>query len=163
MHRRLAFALTAAPFGLLGALLNPRAPLGHRLFGDVQLDGADPSGIQMGLLVLVAIVEVAGFTFGGLFLVRGWGLTQRYIPSPRLARAAHFAIVWSLMSWVPHGALHQTNGHDLWRLIAIEYAFHVTLIASAAILAISVVAVCRIRTTNERLPSQSGLGQSPVA
>ncbi len=162
MGRRLAFAATAAPFGVLGALLNPRAPLGAWLFGPVELHGVTPTPAQFGLLAGVGIVEVVAFALGGLFLVRGRSVVRRIIPSPRLAVAAHLALAWCLMSWVPHDALHQTNGSNLWRLVAIEYAFHVTLLAAAGILVWSMVAACRIQTVARKESALAGRSQPPA-
>ncbi len=61
------------------------------------------------------------------------------------AWAMYLSIGWLLVSWWPHGHLHQHNGHDVQGLLYIEYGFHV-----APMLAGLVVAYCFLTLTRER-------------
>lgn len=120
---------------LLGLALTPASPLGARLYPPMET-GQTPTGAQVPLLVVITVVEALAFGLGLAILVDGFGLLRAAAPAaPRVARAAHLALVWLLASWVPHDALHRHNGMDLAGLIRIEYAFHVTLIAAAVVVA----------------------------
>ncbi|HET6405014.1 MAG TPA: hypothetical protein VFH78_10230 [Candidatus Thermoplasmatota archaeon] len=120
---------------LVGFMLNPHAPLGAALFGAPPAGDHEPTGGQVGALMAVALVEAIAFGLGLAFLVFGYAAMARRLGSDGSTRLAHLAVVWGLMSWVPHTAMHQTNGDNIARLIVIEYAFHVTLVLAAAALA----------------------------
>jgi hypothetical protein len=126
---------TVVVFTVLGFLLSPQAPLGAAIWGAPPAGGEDPTGAQIGLLMFVALVESIAFGLGVAFLVFAFPALVRALDPGAPARIAHLAIAWGLVSWVPHSALHQTNGDNMARLIVIEYAFHVTLIVAAAALA----------------------------
>lgn len=134
---------TVAAFTLLGLLLTPHAPLGSVLWGPMPEGGAQPTGGQIGALMLVALIECVAFGLGAAFLLFGFPTVRRLVPRAGLARAAWLAIGWSLVSWVPHTALHQTAGDDFAKLVGIEYAFHVTLVLGAAAVAWALVATAR--------------------
>lgn len=128
--------LVAIAFAIVGFLLNPNAPLGGMLFGaPPEGSGPSPSGAQIAALMVVALVESIAFGVGVALLAFGLPRARRLIPRAGLATAAWIAVVWLLVSWVPHTAMHQTAGRDFAKLVAIEYAFHVTLVAGGAILA----------------------------
>jgi len=48
-----------------------------------------------------------------------------------------------LVSWWPHGHLHQVVGENFQQLLYIEYAFHVTLIIGALVLAYGFLSLLR--------------------
>jgi hypothetical protein len=50
-------------------------------------------------------------------------------------RPVYVAIAWQLVSWWPHDNSHMASGIDLDGLLMIEYAFHMTLILSALVVA----------------------------
>ena len=65
----------------------------------------------------------------------GWQYVQKARENFKKRFAAmYMAIIWLLVSWWPHDHFHSQVGSDMWRLIRIEYAFHVTLILAAAVL-----------------------------
>lgn len=149
---RIGIVAVALVGTLLGLLLSPHAPLGGMLFGAPPAGGAEPTGAQLGALMLVAAVEAVAFGLGLAFLAYGLGAMERRLGSSGATRAAHLAIVWGLVSWVPHSAMHQTNGDDFARLVVIEYAFHVTLVLAAGVLAWALV----------RAPRARGVGAAPA-
>jgi hypothetical protein len=55
--------------------------------------------------------------------------------SGTLTRLAHFSIAWLVFSWWPEDSLHLHVGYNLGRLLAIEYAFHITLMIARVIVA----------------------------
>jgi hypothetical protein len=57
----------------------------------------------------------------------------------------YLSIGWLLISWWPHGHLHQHSGNDVQGLLYIEYGFHV-----APMLAGLVVAYCFLSLMRER-------------
>lgn len=120
---------------VLGFMLNPQSPIGGALWGTMPEGGEEPTGTQIGLLMAVSLLEAIAFGAGIAFLLFGHAAMTRVLGSTGFARAAQLAIVWGLASWVPHSAMHQTNGDNMARLIVIEYVFHVTLIAAAALIA----------------------------
>lgn len=120
---------------VVGFMLNPQSPVGAALWGAAPEGGEAPTGGQIGLLMAVSLVEAIAFGVGLAFLFFGRSAMRRVLGSGGFATAAQLAIAWGLLSWVPHSAMHQTNGDNMARLIVIEYVFHVTLIAAAALLA----------------------------
>ena len=130
-------AVTLA-FGLLGFAIEANGPLGPAIWGAAPESGAEPTGAQLPLLIVVGVTEALAFGLGFAFLLFGWTrVANAPGVSKALGTAAAAAIAWGLLSWVPHSAMHITNApDDFGRLIFIEYAFHVTLIVAAAVLAL---------------------------
>lgn len=95
-----------------------------------------PSEVQLPFFVVLALIEALLFGLGIAFLIFG-------LPTVRRAAArvgvnpwpVFVAIAWQLLSWWPHDNLHVATGLDYWPLLGIEYAFHLTLIISALIVA----------------------------
>lgn len=138
-----AVVLVAA---VVGFALQPNGPLGSLVWPPVE-GGTEPVGVQLPLLMAVGVWEALAFGAGVAFLVFGWPLVARSTVAPALARATHLAIAWGLVSWVPHTSMHISNhATDLGRLIVIEYVFHVTLVAAAAITAWFFVETLRARS-----------------
>lgn len=128
---------------VVGFMLDANSPLGMAIWGEAPA-GPEPSGTEVSLLILVSVLQAIGFGLGVAFLVFGWAYVRAAPVSNNLALAAYLAIGWNLVSWVPHTAMHVTNAHDdFMRLILIEYLFHVTLVATAAILAWFFVQIVR--------------------
>jgi hypothetical protein len=71
-----------------------------------------------------------------------------------LTWTAYLAIGWFLVNWWPHDSLHQHVGLELGGLLAIEYAFHVTLMIAGAALAYFLVTLLRRATAAQA--GQSG-------
>lgn len=137
---------TLVVFALVGLMLNPNAPLGAAIFGTPPESDHGPTGGQIAALMVVALVESLAFGLGFAFLLFGLPAVRRAVPHAGPARAVWLATTWALVSWVPHTALHQTVGEDFAKLVAIEYAFHVTLVLGAAAIAWALVTRARAPT-----------------
>jgi len=129
--------------GVLAFLASPNAPLGG--FWGAQAEGAAPTGVQTLLFMILGAIQSLVFGLGIAFLIFGFSLTGARMPANLgWARAAHFAIAWSLFSWWPHSNFHQTLVPDnISGLLAIEYGFHVTLILAGLIVAYFFVTTMR--------------------
>jgi hypothetical protein len=95
-----------------------------------------PTGTQLPLFVGLAALSALTFGAGVSFLMFGLPAVRRAAsPAGVPAWLVYLAIGWSLVSWWPHNNLHLANGDDLSGLLAIEYAFHVSLYATALVVA----------------------------
>lgn len=121
--------------GFIAFLTGPSAPLGH--FWGVHGESPSPTSIQILLLLVLSAIQSLALGLGVAYLIFGWSHIKSGLPAHRsLELATHLAISWSLISWWPHSNFHQSVGMgNLSSLLAIEYAFHVTLILSALIVA----------------------------
>ncbi|MGI8876675.1 MAG: hypothetical protein ACR2KP_20595 [Egibacteraceae bacterium] len=132
-----AFAAITLGGGVLAFLFAPQAPIGRMLWpATVALDPA-PVGAQIGLFMLQGAISALAFGAGVAFLLLGREPLQRLFGLGRagLATATHLAVFWLLWSWWLHEGLHMVAGLHAGRLLAIEYAFHVTLIVAGGVLA----------------------------
>jgi hypothetical protein len=106
----------------------------------------DPSAAQLPFFVVLQVVTCLTFGLGVAFLLFGLPVVLRVSADWKLrAWLAYLSIGWLLVSWWPHGHLHQHNGHDVQGLLYIEYGFHV-----APMLAALVVAYCFLPLRRER-------------
>jgi hypothetical protein len=134
MKTQTKVVLVTLGLATLAFLTESHGPLGAFWAPDPSMPQA--TGAQVPLFMLLGAVEALGFGLGVSFLLFGFSPLKATFPvSPRLARAAHLSIAWLLMNWWAHDSLHVHNGMNLNGLLGIEYAFHVTLIVSGAILA----------------------------
>lgn len=131
---------------IVGFLLQGTSPVGGMIWPPAE-GGPSPEGAQLPLLIVVGIIEATAFGAGVAFLAFGREHLRNAPVSSGLATAAYLAIAWGLVSWVPHTSLHISIGPNFWALIGIEYAFHVTLVLSAAVLAWFFVEVVRAPAT----------------
>jgi hypothetical protein len=141
------FVLITVAAAVAAFPLSPRAPLGQLLWpATVDLDSA-PAGIQLGLFMLLGVIEALAFGVGLAVLVLGRATVRRVVPPDRagLATAMHVALFWLLWSWWLHDGLHMVAGLHTGSLLAIEYAFHVTLIAAGSVLAYALTTAARHR------------------
>ncbi len=138
MNTKTRWILSTLAFAIVGLLIEPHSPSGAMIWGEPaeDPDEAGPTSAQLGLLMAITLVQVVGFGVGFSVLVHGWKAARRNGTS---ATVALVAVVWGLVSWVPHGAAHMTIGANLSDLIVVEYVFHLTLVASAAALAIFIL------------------------
>ena len=69
------------------------------------------------------------------FVALGWPV-MRALPKEGsgLTKAAFASVSWLFLNWWMHGNMHVHNGFDVWGLITIDYAFHLTIIVATAIL-----------------------------
>ena len=95
-----------------------------------------PTDAQVPFLIGLSVAEALAFGAGVVFLLSGWRFVERLIALPPWLRLASFlSVAWLLVSWWPHDNLHIHHALDLSALIAIEYAFHVSVMGCGAILA----------------------------
>jgi hypothetical protein len=98
----------------------------------------------MPFFMVVSLFEALALGLGVSFLVFGLPLVRRVSLDLKIrAWLMYLGIGWVLVSWWPHGNLHMSNGDNMQRLLYIEYAFHVTLIISAAIVAYCFLSLLR--------------------
>lgn len=133
-------AFLASPNGPLGVFWRPA----EGLF-------PPPSNGQLFMLVLLNIIEVVTFGLGISFVIFGYPLVRNAMPASKgLTLATYLSIAWLLVSWWPHDSLHFATGFNLNALIALEYAFHVSLMVTGAVLAYFFFALLRQRATAPR-------------
>lgn len=133
----------------------PAMALGSVLF-PASSDWPVPEGRQLLFLGGFAAIEALAFGLAVAFLVLGWPIVSRIVgPSRRPTLAAYLATAWLLGNWWLHDNLHLTNGVNINGLIAIEYAFHATLIVAGGIVGWQL-----FRSANEGHPP---VGNRPVA
>lgn len=138
--------LVALIAACIAFLTESHGPLGG--FWAPSPDMPQATGIQTPLFMILGISEALGLGLGVAFLLFGYSTIRATAPvSPALARAAHLSIFWLLANWWAHDSLHIHNGMNLNGLLAIEYAFHVTLILAGVMLARFFLAV------SEAMPS----------
>jgi hypothetical protein len=98
--------------------------------------GAQPTAGQLVFFILLEAIQSLAFGLGISFLLFGLPTVRRVSPNSRLmAWAMYLSIGWLLVSWWPHGHLHQVVGENLQGLLYIEYGFHVTTIIGTVVLA----------------------------
>lgn len=100
-----------------------------------------PGGRSMPVAVIpfflgMKIVEGLALGAGICFVLLGWRLLRRTGESRALTVLAYLSISWYLVNWWLHDNLHAVNGQNLSGLLAIEYAFHFTLMVAAGVLAV---------------------------
>jgi hypothetical protein len=106
----------------------------------------EPTATQLPQFIVLQVVTCLTFGLGVSFLVFGWHVVREVSANWKLrAWLAYLSIGWLLVSWWPHGHLHQHNGHDVQGLLYIEYGFHV-----APMLAGLIVAYCFLSLMRER-------------
>ncbi|HVF98504.1 MAG TPA: hypothetical protein VND68_01590 [Chloroflexia bacterium] len=135
-------------------------PLGQMLWAPAS-DGTHEEMAMSGLMLLgfigVGVFEGLALGIGISFLVLGLPVVRRLAAatgSGALAWSAFASIIWFLVSWWPHDGLHRSMGDDMAALLAVEYAFHVTLIAAGAILAYAFVrAASRLLANGQSEPA----------
>jgi hypothetical protein len=111
----------------------PAFALGPVLFPPSS-DFPSPVGLQLPLLMGVAAAEALAMGLAVAFLLFGWPLVRQVVgPSRSRTVAAYLATAWLAGNWWLHDNLHISNGADINGLIAIDYAFHTTLIVAAVI------------------------------
>lgn len=133
MNWKPALAVTLG-LTVVAVLANPSGPLGG--FWRPAADMPTPTGAELPFAILLKIAEGLTFGLGISFLIFGYPMVRAVLPaSTGLTRTAHVSIAWVLSNWWPHDSLHIANGMNLGGLLAIEYAFHITLMIAGAILA----------------------------
>jgi hypothetical protein len=129
---RWRFAIIAIVIGLVSI------PTSLVLFRPPNLPaGAVVPAAAIVLLVGMKVFEGLALGTGIAFLIFGYPLLKRAGQSRMLTLLAYLAIGWYLVNWWPHDNLHIVTGtSNVWALLAIEYAFHCTMMAAAGVLAV---------------------------
>jgi len=97
-----------------------------------------PTPSQLPYLIGMSAIEALAFGFGIAFIIYGWPLVKQMAKgSKKGAGIMYVSLAWLLISWWPHDNLHIHNALDIGGLIAIEYAFHATLIGVGLVLVYS--------------------------
>lgn len=128
--------------GILAFLLEPNGPLGS--FWAPAPTVPEATGIQVPLFILLGVAEAIVFGLGISFLIFGrrWIQELGQVSKSR-AFVTYLSIAWLLVNWWPHDSLHIHNGENLNGLLAIEYGFHITLMAAGLIVAAFFLKVLR--------------------
>ena len=106
----------------------------------------EPTAAQLPFFIVLQVVTTLTFGLGISFLLFGLPVVRRVSADSKLrAWLMYLSIGWLLISWWPHGHLHQHNGHDVQGLLYIDYGFHV-----APMLATLVLAYCFLSLMRER-------------
>ena len=118
--------------------------LGQKIWPNPAGAPAPPSSLLPVFIGLEAFSAIV-FGLGVSFLVFGYGAVARARQPAWLTYGTYVSLAWLLVSWWPHGNLHRVTQTGNWtNLLAIDYGFHLTLMAAAG-----VVAVFFLRTLRE--------------
>jgi hypothetical protein len=132
----LTVALVAIPTFLLGAGTPLGAPLWRAAWpfheGDLHVTW------QLPFFMAVGAIESVATGLGVAFAIHGRNVARRFAPGARPGLVVA-AVAWLLGNWWVHDSLHITNGMDATGLLIIDFAFHVSLIACAAVVAWALV------------------------
>lgn len=118
------------PAFFLGPMIWPPSPDIH------------PTQSQLPYLIVLSLIEALTFGFGIAFIIYGWPRVKAATgDATRTARVMYVSLAWLAVSWWPHDNLHVYNALDINGLIAIDYAFHLTVIIAGLVLAYSFFAL----------------------
>ena len=106
-------------------------------------DAPEPTSAQLPLFIALGAFEAIAMGLAVAVMLFGTSWFQKLFSDPARMRAAHLSVVWLLGNWWIHDNLHIMNGMNLSGLLAIEYAFHVTLMVAGAALAWAVAGQAR--------------------
>jgi hypothetical protein len=129
MHTSIKVTFTTLGAAVLALFLS-------RILWPMPAGAPTPSGAQLPFFMVLAILEALIFGVGVSFLAFGLPIVRRAAVRAGVpAWPVYLAIGWSLVSWWPHNNFHLANGDNLTGLLAIEYAFHVSLYVTGLIIA----------------------------
>jgi hypothetical protein len=98
---------------------------------------AEPPPGLVPFFIGLSAAESVLFGLGVCFIVFGYRRVARAGQPLWLSYATYLAVAWLMLSWWPHDNLHRTTLAGNWTgLLAIDYGFHLTLMASIAIVAL---------------------------
>ncbi|MGE5172449.1 MAG: hypothetical protein ACM3MD_01335 [Betaproteobacteria bacterium] len=140
--------IVGIPAFLLGPVIWPPSP-------EIQ-----PNQAQLPYLIVLSAIEALAFGFGIAFVFYGWRLVKQLAGGAgKAAVAMYVSLVWLLVSWWPHDNLHIHNALNINGLIAIEYAFHVTVIVTALLLAYTFFSLFKPATERVEAREECPAGQ----
>src|SRR3712207_530540 len=117
-----------------------------------------PTAAQLPFFIVLQVVTSLTFGLGVSLLLFGLPVVRRVSADWKLrAWLMYLSIGWLLVSWWPHGHLHQHNGHDVQGLLYIEYGFHVAPMLAGLILAYCFLPLMRERSGNGTREVSEGL------
>lgn len=124
---------------IAGMLFSPVGPIGSLLYPANPDSPMHPEGIQKVVLGAGVLVQAMGVGVAAVLLSRAprvlAGLEQLTNGRRALARAAFVALVWALVSWIPHIATHQHMAlDDVWGLAITEWLFHASVVGALVII-----------------------------
>jgi hypothetical protein len=141
---RTKWIVVTVVFAAFAFLFSVTGPLGFVLGWHQAAGTPTPTGLQLPLFILLGLLEALAFGFGVAFLRFGYPSMRAAGPAPvALTRAAHLSIAWVMLNWWSHDSFHAANGLDLGGLLAIEYAYHVSLMLAGVIAAAWFITVVR--------------------
>ena len=89
-------------------------------------------------LTVLSVFEALSLGIGVSFIIFTWKTFNSTKLLPKgLDLLTYASIGWLMVSWWPHDNLHIHLGETLPELIYLEYAFHVTAMAAAVVVAFS--------------------------
>jgi hypothetical protein len=134
---RVKWIAVTVMLGLFAFLTSVNGPLGPALFGWRPAAGnPEPTAAQIPFFMVLGLAEGLAFGFGVAFLLFGYPWMRSAGPAPTaLTRAAHLSIAWVLLNWWSHDSFHIANGLEMGGLLAIEYAYHFTLMLAGVLTA----------------------------
>jgi hypothetical protein len=125
--------LFGVPAFLLGPVIWP--PAAHT---------PELSAAQLPFALAIFAIEAVGFGPGISFLALGLPAVRRAADESRArAWATYLSVSWLLVSWWPHDNLHMHVGEDPQGLLFLTYGFHLTLLLSGLVLALSFLSAVR--------------------
>ncbi|HUS15164.1 MAG TPA: hypothetical protein VM536_09130 [Chloroflexia bacterium] len=145
----------------------PALPLGQVLWpAPAEMstgEGGMPAYVPF--LIVISVFEALSLGLGIAFLAFGLPLVRRIgVWSTGMSWAVFLSIAWFLVSWWPHDGFHRSMGVNMWGLVAVEYAFHVTLMSAGAILALAFVRLVQQSVTPARtVPAAPRAGLADAA
>ncbi len=145
MRLRTKFVITTLVFGIVGFALSPGAPLGEQVWGGMPDDGPQPSGAQVAMLMFYTLLASLAMGFGIAYWSFALPWTRQMFPA--LSVPVHLAIGFVTSTFWIHDSLHMVNGNNVNGLLALEYGFHLPLIASGVILILATVRGAQIRSS----------------
>jgi amino acid adenylation domain-containing protein len=127
-------------------------------------DSMNLSGVSQpwsALFIGLYAIECLSFGLGVTFLIRGAAYLRQMARKPALTRAAHLAITWLLVAWLPQDSSYRLTAKTDWPAQAtLVYTFNVTLMIVAAVLArflfLFIRDAVRTRSTTIPRPRQPG-------
>lgn len=138
MNPRIKVAVTALAFAIPAFVLGP-------IIWPPALGSPMPPRNLLPFFALLVAIESLTFGLGMAFVLYGLPVVNRVVGgSQRLTLAVYLSITWLLISWWPHGYLHQHNGpSNMLGLLLIEYGFHALNMVAGLIVAYTLVLLAR--------------------
>ncbi len=117
------------------------APLSFVLWPAPAGAASPPPAMLPALVAIAVVIPALAFGVGVAFVFFGRPLIAGGV-SPGLSRATYLSVAWLLLNWWPHSNFHRVAGG--WSsIIAIDFAFHTTVILASIVVAAYFLASAR--------------------